>query len=138
MTFPRHQAAWLATILLLASPVITGGLGVGVLVAALITHLQALKYEDRVADTERYVEERTSQAGNAPLSQAELEELQGYYDRATDYNQQAATLTNWSTGLLIGGGVAVASSIAWYLIFPPRDGWRWSVTPSSIQFTGRF
>lgn len=112
-------------------PLVVGGVGVSSLVAALVTGISAGDRRATVRNNERQIREAIDDG----IDEARLDAAQEKTQRARD---EAETLQDWSTGLLVIGGVGVAAALTWYFALPPSDGWEWSVAPGGLQVKGRF
>lgn len=65
-------------------------------------------------------------------------QLQSYTNKVQQLQHQADTLDRWALISAIGGGAAVTTAVLWYWLLPPAGKWRWAVTPTGLQVTGRF
>jgi hypothetical protein len=111
-------------------PVLTGVVGVGALTTGIVLGVSASDSRD----------EARSAANQIRLLADDLEPeaLSDAVRRTRALNDAADSKATWSTVFLVGGAVAVVTSIVWYVAIPPKGKWRWAATPTGLQATARF
>lgn len=111
-------------------PVLTGAVGIAALTTGIVLGVSASDSRD----------EARSAANQLRLIADELEPdaLSDAVRRTRALNDSADSKAKWSTIFLVGGAVAVVTSVVWYVALPPKGKWRWAATPAGMQTTVRF
>ena len=111
-------------------PLVVGTVGVVGLAVGTALLLRAGSKRDEVS----MLEQRVLEQPNAFTVQ-ELEMLRNTGQSINGEAQESEILG--AIGLTVGG-VATATALLWYLVWPPEAGWGWAVSPAGVQVHGRF
>ena len=111
-------------------PVLTGVVGVAALTTGIVLGVSASDSRDEARSAANQLRSVADELDRESLSDA--------VRRTRALNSEADTKARWSTIVLVGGAVAVVTSIVWYVALPPRGKWRWAAVPSGMQGTVRF
>jgi hypothetical protein len=111
-------------------PVVTGVVGVAALTTGIVLAVSASgeRAEARVAANQL----------RSIADDLDPEALSDAVRRTQALNAEADGKAKWSTAFLIGGAVAVVTSIVWYVALPPKGKWRWAALPTGMQTSVRF
>jgi hypothetical protein len=111
-------------------PALTGAVGVAALTTGIVLGISASDGRD----------EARSAANQLRLLADELDRqaLSDGVRRTRALNDAADSKARWSTIFLVGGAVALVTSVVWYVALPPKGKWRWAATPTVLQTTVRF
>jgi hypothetical protein len=111
-------------------PVLTGIVGVAALTTGIVLGVSASDSRD----------EARSAANQLRLIADDLDPkaLSDAVRRTRELNESADSEARWSTVFLVGGAIAMVTSVVWYVALPPKGKWRWAAAPTGLQAAVHF